>query len=35
MPEEAVGKRFLELSERGAEGELAERFEQIRRSRRG
>jgi putative ATPase len=35
MPEEAVGKRFLELSGRGAERELAERFEQIRRSSRG
>jgi putative ATPase len=33
MPENAAGKRFLELSEHGIEPELRERFERIRRSR--
>jgi hypothetical protein len=30
MPAEAVGERFLELSDRGAERELRERLERIR-----
>ena len=33
MPEEAVGERFLELSEHGEEAELRERLERIRRAR--
>ncbi len=33
MPENAAGQRFLELSEHGAERELRERFERIRKSR--
>ena len=33
MPPEAVGERFLELSEHGEESELAERLERIRRAR--
>src|SRR5215218_5634695 len=33
MPEDAVGQRFLELSEHGAEAALRERFEKIRRAR--
>jgi putative ATPase len=33
MPDEAVGERFLELSEHGAERELRERLERIRRAR--
>ena len=33
MPSEAVGERFLELSEHGEEAELRERFERIRRAR--
>jgi putative ATPase len=33
MPDEALGERFLELSEHGAEKELRERLERIRRSR--
>ena len=33
MPDEALGERFLELSEHGEERELRERFERIRRSR--
>jgi hypothetical protein len=33
MPDDAVGRRFLELSGLGAERELAERLARIRRSR--
>jgi putative ATPase len=33
MPDEAIGERFLELSEHGDERELRERFERIRKSR--
>jgi len=33
MPDNAVGRRFLELSDHGFERDLAERFERIRRSR--
>ena len=33
MPDEAIGERFLELSEHGEERELRERFERIRKSR--
>ena len=33
MPDNAVGRRFLELSDHGLERELAERFERIRRAR--
>src|SRR5215203_1531579 len=33
MPEEAVGERFLELSEHGEEADLRERLERIRRAR--
>ena len=33
MPDEAVGRRFLDLSGHGDEKELAERLERIRRSR--
>ncbi len=33
MPEEAVGERFLELTEHGEEAELRERLERIRRAR--
>jgi hypothetical protein len=33
MPAEAVGERFLELSEHGEESELRERLERIRRAR--
>jgi putative ATPase len=33
MPEDAVGERFLELSEHGEEAELRERLERIRRAR--
>jgi len=33
MPDEAIGERFLELSEHGEERELRERLERIRRSR--
>jgi putative ATPase len=33
MPDSAVGRRFLELSEHGDERDLAERLERIRRSR--
>jgi putative ATPase len=33
MPDNAVGRRFLELSDHGLERDLAERFERIRRSR--
>jgi len=33
MPEEAVGERFLELSEHGEESELRERLERIRKAR--
>ena len=35
MPEEAAGERFLELTDRGAERELSERLEEIRRVRSG
>jgi putative ATPase len=35
MPEEAIGERFLELTEHGEERELRERLEQIRSARRG
>jgi putative ATPase len=35
MPEEAIGERFLELTEHGEELELRERLEQIRSARRG
>ena len=35
VPEEAVGERFLELSEHGEEPEMAERLERIRRARGG
>ncbi len=34
MPDNAVGRRFLELSDHGFERDLAERFDRIRRSRR-
>jgi putative ATPase len=33
MPDDAIGERFLELSEHGEERELRERFERIRRAR--
>jgi putative ATPase len=33
MPEDAVGERFLELTEHGEEAALKERLDQIRRSR--
>ena len=33
MPQEAEGERFLELSDHGAEAELRERLEEIRRRR--
>ena len=33
MPAEAVGERFLELSEHGEEADLRERLERIRRAR--
>jgi hypothetical protein len=33
MPDEAIGERFLELSEHGEESALAERLERIRRAR--
>ena len=33
MPDEAIGERFLELTDRGAERELAERLERIRKAR--
>jgi hypothetical protein len=33
MPDEAVGERFLELSEHGEEAALRERLERIRRAR--
>ena len=33
MPDEAIGERFLELTEHGDEGELRERLERIRKSR--
>jgi len=33
MPDEAIGERFLELSEHGEERDLRERFERIRKSR--
>jgi hypothetical protein len=33
MPDEAVGERFLELSEHGEERDLRERLEKIRRAR--
>jgi hypothetical protein len=33
MPEEAVGERFLELTEHGDERDLAERLEKIRKAR--
>jgi putative ATPase len=35
MPDNAVGRRFLELSDHGFERDLAERLERIRRARRG
>jgi putative ATPase len=35
MPEEAAGERFLELSDRGEEGELAERLAALREARSG
>ena len=35
LPPEAAGERFLELSEHGEEGELAERLRRIREARRG
>jgi putative ATPase len=33
MPDEAIGERFLELSEHGEERDLAERLEKIRKAR--
>jgi hypothetical protein len=33
MPDEAVGERFLELSEHGEERDLRERLERIRKAR--
>ena len=33
MPEEAIGERFLELSEHGEESDLRERLERIRKAR--
>jgi hypothetical protein len=33
MPDEAVGERFLELTEHGEERDLAERLEKIRKAR--
>ena len=33
MPDEAIGERFLELSEHGEESDLRERLERIRKAR--